>query len=41
VHRVRICISREPSDNPDVRISGTTWIEDVNLAPKPAEHPRP
>jgi len=41
VHRVRICVNREPSDNPDVRISGTTWIEDVNLAPKPLEHPRP
>jgi tetratricopeptide (TPR) repeat protein len=41
VHRVRICVSREPSDNPDVRISGTAWIEDVNLAPKPMEHPRP
>jgi tetratricopeptide (TPR) repeat protein len=41
VHRVRICVSREPSDNPDVRISGTAWIEDVNLAPKPLEHPRP
>jgi tetratricopeptide (TPR) repeat protein len=41
VHRVRICVSRESSDNPDVRISGTAWIEDVNLAPKPLEHPRP
>jgi len=41
VHRVNICVSREPSDNPDVRISGTAWIEDVNLAPKPMEHPRP
>jgi tetratricopeptide (TPR) repeat protein len=40
-HRVSICVSREPSDNPDVRISGTAWIEDVNLAPKPLEHPRP
>jgi tetratricopeptide (TPR) repeat protein len=41
VHRVSICVGREPSDNPDVRISGTAWIEDVNLAPKPMEHPRP
>jgi tetratricopeptide (TPR) repeat protein len=41
VHRVGICVSREPSDNPDVRISGTAWIEDVNLALKPMEHPRP
>jgi tetratricopeptide (TPR) repeat protein len=41
VHRVQICVSRDPSDNPDVRISGTAWIDDVNLVPQPAEHHKP
>jgi len=34
-HAAQICIAREPSDNPDVRISGTAWVDDVNLVPKP------
>jgi len=33
-HAAQICITREPSDNPDVRISGTAWVDDVNLVPK-------
>lgn len=33
-HVAQICITREPSDNPDVRISGTAWVDDVNLVPK-------
>jgi tetratricopeptide (TPR) repeat protein len=33
-HVAQICISREPSDNPEVRISGTAWVDDVNLVPK-------
>lgn len=41
IHRVRICVTREPSDNPDVRISGTAWVDDVNLVPEVAEHPKP
>jgi len=41
VHRVQICVSRDPSDNPDVRISGTAWVDDVNLVPQPAEHHKP
>ena len=40
IHRVRICVTREPSDNPDVRISGTAWVDDVNLMPEVAEHPK-
>ena len=31
--RVQICVTREPSDNPGVRISGTAWVDDVNLVP--------
>jgi len=36
-HRVQICVAREPSDNPELRISGSAWVDDVNLAPQPAE----
>jgi len=33
-HFAQVCVTREPSDNPDVRISGTAWVDDVNLVPK-------
>ena len=41
IRRVKICVTREPSDNPDVRISGTAWVDDVNLVPEVAERPKP
>lgn len=41
IRRVKICITREPSDNPDIRISGTAWVDDVNLVPQAAEHQKP
>jgi tetratricopeptide (TPR) repeat protein len=41
IHRVVICVTREASDNPNVRISGTAWVDDVNLVPQPAEHHKP
>ena len=41
IHRVKICVTREPSDDPSVRISGTAWVDDVNLTPQPAEHHKP
>jgi tetratricopeptide (TPR) repeat protein len=41
VHRVQICVVRDPSANPDARISGTAWIDDVNLLPQPPERRRP
>ena len=41
IRRVVICITREPSDNPEVRISGTAWVDDVNLVPQPTEHHKP
>jgi hypothetical protein len=41
IHRVRICVTREPSDNLDVSISGSAWVDDVNLVPQPAEHGKP
>jgi hypothetical protein len=40
-HRVQVCVIRDPSDNPEVRISGTTWVDDVTLVPLPAEHHKP
>jgi Tetratricopeptide repeat len=41
VHRVQICVIREASENYNARISGTAWIDDVNLLPQPAEHRKP
>jgi Tfp pilus assembly protein PilF len=41
VHRVQICVTREPSDNPEVRISGNAWVDDVNLVPLPEGHRKP
>lgn len=40
-HRAGICIFREPSENPEVRISGNAWVDDVNLIPEPAERRKP
>jgi len=40
-HHVQICVSREPSDNPEVRISGMAWVDDVNLIPEPAGKRKP
>ncbi len=41
VHRVLVCVVREPSDNPEVRISGSAWVDDVNLVPLLAERREP
>jgi hypothetical protein len=40
-HRVEVCVRRDPSDNPDVRISGNAWIDDVTLVPQSPEHNQP
>jgi tetratricopeptide (TPR) repeat protein len=40
-HRAQICVVRDASENPDVRITGTAWIDDVNLLPRAAEHRKP
>jgi tetratricopeptide (TPR) repeat protein len=39
--RVQVCVRRDPSDDPDVRISGNAWIDDVTLVPQTPEHRRP
>lgn len=36
-HRISVCVSREASENPEVRISGTTWVDDLTLVPQPLE----
>ena len=41
VHRVLICVARDASANRDARISGTAWIDDVNLLPQAPEHRKP
>ncbi len=41
IHQVQICVVRAPSENRALRISGTAWIDDVNLLPQPTEHPKP
>jgi hypothetical protein len=40
-HRVQVCVVRDASEDPDVRITGTAWVDDVNLLPQPAEHRKP
>jgi len=40
-HRVQVCVVRDPSDNPAVRISGTAWVDDVNLVPEPPGRRKP
>jgi len=41
IHRVQICVTRNPSENPEVRISGNAWVDDVNLLPQPAKRHKP
>ena len=40
-HRVVICVVRDPSENPEVRISGDAWVDDVNLVPQPVRRQKP
>lgn len=41
VHRVEVCVSREPSTNEDVRVSGDAWVDDVTMVPEVGEKHRP
>jgi hypothetical protein len=41
VHDVRVCISRNPSDDLNTRIQGTAWVDDVALVPESPERPKP
>ena len=40
VHLVEVCVSREPSTNADIHISGDAWVDDVTLVPKAVERRR-
>jgi hypothetical protein len=41
VHRIEVCVSREPSTNADIHISGDAWVDDVTLVPEAAGHRKP
>jgi tetratricopeptide (TPR) repeat protein len=41
VYGVRVCISRNPADEFNIRIQGTAWVDDVSLVPQSAEGPKP
>ena len=40
VREVEVCISRDPSTDPDIHISGDAWVDDVTLVPKAVERRR-
>ncbi len=41
VHELQVCLLRLPSDQPEGKIQGTAWVDDVALVPEPAEHSQP
>jgi len=41
LRRAAVCVMREPSDTPNADISGTAWVDDVNLVPQSAEPRKP
>ena len=41
VHQASVCIMREPSDTPNTNISGSAWVDDINLVPESAEPRKP
>jgi hypothetical protein len=41
VHELQVCLVRFPSEEPENKIQGTAWVDDVALVPEAAEHPKP
>ncbi len=41
VHLSQVCVVRFPSDQPQNRIQGVAWVDDVALLPEPAERSKP
>lgn len=41
IHLVQVCVTREPSTDADIHISGDAWVDDVTLVPKAVERRRP
>jgi len=39
-HELQVCLARFPSEEPESKIQGTAWVDDVALVPKPAERPK-
>ena len=40
-HDVRVCVSRNPSDDFNARIQGTAWVDDVALIPEQPQSSKP
>ena len=41
IRLVQVCVTREPSTDADIHISGDAWVDDVTLVPKAVERRRP
>jgi hypothetical protein len=41
IRLVEVCVTREPSTDADIHISGDAWVDDVTLVPKAVERRRP
>jgi tetratricopeptide (TPR) repeat protein len=41
VQELQVCLVRFPSQEPENKIQGTVWVDDVALVPEPAERPKP
>jgi len=41
VQELQVCLVRFPSGEPENKIQGTAWVDDVALVPEPSEHPKP
>ena len=41
VEELQVCIVRTSSGEPDNRIQGIAWVDDVAVVPQPVEHPKP
>jgi len=41
VHELQVCLVRFPSEEPENKIQGTAWVDDVALVPETAGHPKP
>jgi tetratricopeptide (TPR) repeat protein len=41
VHELQVCLVRFPSEEPENKIQGTAWVDDVALVPEATGHPKP
>ena len=40
-HELQVCLVRFPSEEPENKIQGTAWVDDVALVPEATGHPKP